>query len=173
MHRPAEDRFSQEILPHLDAAYALARWLTRSEHDAEDVVQESMIKAMRHIDGYQGLNAHAWLLAVVRTTAYTWLRKHRAEELRPMNEEIHALPDDEQAQPDAAMISGERRQRVLHVLERLPVHLREALLLRELEGLSYKAIAEVIGAPIGTVMSRLARARELLSQLLTTEVRDA
>ncbi len=95
MHRPAEDRFSQEILPHLDAAYALARWLTRSEHDAEDVVQESMIKAMRHIDGYQGLNAHAWLLAV-RTTAYTWLRKHRAEELRPMNEEIHALPDDEQ-----------------------------------------------------------------------------
>jgi RNA polymerase sigma-70 factor (ECF subfamily) len=173
MHRSAERRFSEEILPHLDAAYSLARWLTRSEHDAEDIVQEAMVKALRGIGGYQGLNAHGWLLAIVRTTAFTWLRKHRAEELQPMHDELPSAAETQEMQPDAELIRREHRHQVQRMLDRLPIHLREVLLLREVEGLPYKTIAEVIGTPIGTVMSRLSRAREQLSQLLATVVQDA
>lgn len=159
------DRFEQDVLPHLDAAYALARWLTRDQHSAEDVVQEALLRAMRSIAGFRGVNGRGWVLAIVRNTAYTWLQRNRPEELLPMNDDLHD-PGSADPGPDAAMISAERRELMQQALARLPLPYREALVLREVEGMSYKAIAELAQVPIGTVMSRLARAREQLARLL-------
>ena len=158
--------FEQAVLPHLDAAYNLARWLVRNPQDAEDVVQEACLRAVRYFGGYQEGNARAWLLRIVRNTAYTYLEKKRPGDLaEEFDETIHA---SEHVQPDAeAVLLRSVESRMLQeALEGLPVRFREAIILRELEGLSYKEIAEVMGVPIGTVMSSLARGRTQLRERL-------
>jgi len=158
--------FDEVVLPHLDAAYNLARWLVRNPHDAEDIVQEACLRAVRFFGGYQEGNARAWLLRIVRNTAYTFLEKKRPGELaEEFDETIHA---GERVQPDAeaTLLQSVENRMLQEALEGLPVRFREAIILRELEGLSYKEIAEVMGIPIGTVMSSLARGRTQLRDLL-------
>jgi RNA polymerase sigma factor (sigma-70 family) len=163
--------FEQTVMPHLDAAYNLARWLTRNDHDAEDVVQEAYLRAFKSFGGFYGTDGRAWLLTIVRNTCYTWLRRNRAEELStPFDEEIHreavASPN-----PEELLLENADRRRLQDALEELPVEFREALVLRELEGLSYKEIADVSGVPLGTVMSRLARARDRLKDTLARHIK--
>jgi RNA polymerase sigma-70 factor (ECF subfamily) len=160
-------RFDQAILPHLDAAYNLARWLLHSGHDAEDVVQEACLRAFRSLDGFHGTDGRAWLLAIVRNTCYTWLERQRAA--RPattFDEGVHCGSAPAES-PESRLARREDRDLLRAALEELPPEYREAIVLRELEGLSYKDIAGVAGVPLGTVMSRLARARERLQQSLT------
>jgi RNA polymerase sigma-70 factor, ECF subfamily len=159
-----EPDFERTIVPHLDAAYNLARWLVRNRQNAEDVVQEACLRAVRFFGGYQGGDARAWLLRIVRNTAYTFLAKNRPAELaEELNERLYVDP-----RPDAETLAIKSMEsaRLQEALERLPVRFREALILREMEGMSYKQIAEVIGIPMGTVMSSLARARARLKELL-------
>ena len=164
---PPSSAFDQVVLPHLDAAYNLARWLTRNAHDAEDVVQEAFLRALRFFGGYHGGNARAWLLTIVRNTCYDWLRRHRPSEVpAALDEDLHSTVDPSPTQEDRVMEQSDRR-RLRAALEALPLAWREVLILRELEGLSYKEIADVAGIKIGTVMSRLARARSGLQQQLT------
>ena len=159
-------RFEQAVLPHLGAAYNLARWLTRSDHDAEDVVQEAYLRAVKFFGGFHGADGRSWLLAIVRNTCYTWLEQHRARQ-RPaaFDEEVHGMAS-EAGNPETLLARKEDQQTVRRAVEELPLELREAIVLRELEGLSYKEIAAVAGIPLGTVMSRLARARQRLQQCL-------
>jgi RNA polymerase sigma-70 factor (ECF subfamily) len=159
-------RFEQVILPHLDAAYNLARWLTRDDHDAEDTVQEAYLRAYQFFGGFRGTDGRAWLLAVVRNTCYTWLEKNRPRVPETTFDEArHGAAGA--AGPEALLLQKEERERLRRALEELPAEFREVIVLRELEGLTYKEIAAIIGAPLGTVMSRLARARERLQQVLT------
>jgi len=152
--------FEQVVLPHLDAAYNLARWLAGNDHDAEDIAQEACARAWQFRGGYRGGDSRAWLLAIVRNTAYTWLKKNRSRIMVPLeDQEVAAVEDATASAPDfhnadAAMLRA--------AVEELPLEFREALVLRELEGLSYKEIADVAEVPLGTVMSRLARARRQL-----------
>jgi RNA polymerase sigma-70 factor (ECF subfamily) len=151
--------FHDLLLSHLDSAYNLARWLTRSSHDADDVVQEAYLRAFQYADGFRGGNARAWLLAIVRNTSYKWLRKMRAwEPVTEFDEEIHAS-DIEPANPEQLLLQHAEGHLVETALGTLPVRFREILVLRELEGLAYKEIADVMGMPMGTVMSTLSRAR--------------
>lgn len=158
--------FEQTILSHLDAAYNLARWLVRSPADADDVVQESCLRALRFYDGFRGGDSRAWFLKIVRNTCYSWLRKGRPAELsEEFDEMVHstgATWDD----PETELLSQADTARVRQALEALPVAFREVLVLREIEGLSYKEISNAIGAPIGTVMSGLSRARRKLRDQL-------
>jgi len=159
-------RFEQAMLPHLDAAYNLARWLTRKDHDAEDVVQEAYLRAWKSFGGFRGGDGKAWLLATVRNTCYTWLAKNRAQLAEtPFDETVHSQAV---AAPNPAQLAlREEDIALLHqAIAALPVEFREAVVLRDLEGLSYHDIAAVAGLPLGTVMSRLARARERLQQML-------
>jgi RNA polymerase sigma-70 factor (ECF subfamily) len=157
------------VLPHLNAAYNLARWLTRDEHDAEDVVQDAFVRALRFFDGFRGDDARAWLLAIVRNTSYDYLRRHRPHEVaEPFNEEFHS-PTEEGQTPEALLLRRTDQVMVRRALEMLPLAWREIIILREFEGLSYKQIADVTGIRIGTVMSRLARARGQLQQLLAAD----
>ena len=159
-------RFEQVLMPHLDAAYNLARWLTRNDTDAEDVVQEAYLRAFRFFDGFRGGNARAWLLKIVRNTCFTWLRQNRAQEpATEFDEEFHSEESDS-ASPEKLMLQNADNQLVRQALEELPVEFRETLILRELDGLSYKEIADVTGISIGTVMSRLSRARQRLEKVL-------
>jgi RNA polymerase sigma-70 factor (ECF subfamily) len=160
-------RFEALLLPHLDAAYNLARWLTRNDQDAEDMVQEAYLRAFKSFDSFYGANARAWLLTIVRNTCYTWLAKNRADGLAiSLEDELHDV-EGEGPDPQALLLHRENKQLLRQALEELPAEFREALVLRELEGLSYKEIAEIAGIPSGTVMSRLARARGRLKQSLT------
>jgi RNA polymerase sigma factor (sigma-70 family) len=166
-------RFEEVILPHMDAAYNLARWLARNDHDAEDLVQESYLRAFKFFGSFHGANARGWLLTIVRNTCYTWFRENRAEELTTsFNEEIHSTEADP-FDPQKLLLQRESSQLLKQALEELPMEFREVLVLRELEGLSYKEIAVIADIPPGTVMSRLARARtrlkQCLSKLLNTE----
>jgi len=155
-------RFEQTILPHLDAAYNLARWLTRDDGDAEDVVQEAYLRAFRFFDGFHGGDSRAWLLTIVRHTGYTWLRHRRAQDLTtPFDEELHD-PGCADSDPERVLLGRADTQVIREALEALPVEFREVVILRELEGLSYKEIAGIGGIPVGTVMSRLARGRKRL-----------
>jgi RNA polymerase sigma-70 factor, ECF subfamily len=161
--------FEQVVLPHLDAAYNLARWLTRSDADAEDVVQEACVRALRFFGGFRGDDARRWLLAIVRNSSYDFLRRHRPQELTDaFDEEIHTAAEEVQT-PEALLLRRADRAMVRQALEALPLAWREVIILRELEGLSYKQIADVAGIKIGTVMSRLARARAQLQRLLAAE----
>ncbi|HEV2350512.1 MAG TPA: sigma-70 family RNA polymerase sigma factor [Terriglobia bacterium] len=163
--------FEQAVLPHLDAAYNLARWLTRNEHDAEDVVQEAYMRAFQFFAGFYGMDGRGWLLTIVRNTCYTWLRKNRAGELStPFDEEVHR-EEASSPNPEELFLKNADRQHLQDALEKLPLEFREALVLRELEGLSYKQIADVTGVPVGTVMSRLARARDRLKDALVRGVK--
>lgn len=161
-----KDRFEQVVMPHLDAAYNLARWLTRNDHDAEDVVQEAYLRALRFFDGFRGGDARAWLLKIVRNTCYTWLGQNRSRELATeFDEEIHSQEADASS-PEKLALQNADGQIVRQALEELPVEFRETLILREIDGLSYKEIAGVTGISIGTVMSRLSRARQRLEKAL-------
>jgi RNA polymerase sigma-70 factor (ECF subfamily) len=156
------DRFDESVLPYLDAAYNLARHLLRDAHEAEDAVQESFVRAIRHFGSFRGVDGRAWLLTIVRNTCFTQLRRRRSGgEKVEFDEETHTVWDDTSA-PEAALARTIAAESVREGLSRLPVEFREVLVLRELEGLSYKEIAQVAGVPIGTVMSRLARARRQL-----------
>jgi RNA polymerase sigma-70 factor, ECF subfamily len=165
-------RFEQSVLPHLDAAYNLARWLTRNEHDARDVVQDACLRAFKFFGGFRGDNSRSWLLTIVRNTSYTWLQKNRKHELvSAMDETTEAVVDDS-PNPSATLLQNLDRDRVRQAIENLPLEFREAIILRELEDMSYREIADIAGVPIGTVMSRLARARKLLEQELVKTIDD-
>jgi len=160
------ERFEAAVLPHLDSAYNLARYLTRDVHDAEDVVQEAYLRALRYFGGYRGGDARAWLLAIVRNTFHTWRRRERhQDEATEFDEDRHSEVI-EGAHPGALLDTALDREALERALERLPTEFREVLVLRELEGMSYKEIGAVVGVPVGTVMSRLARARERLRRSL-------
>ena len=172
-----DDRFERHVVTHLDAAYNLARWLARDEHEAEDVVQEACLRAFRFIGTFHGGSARAWLLAIVRNTFYSRFRKNRAQAQNVSFDEDVDGPDD-----DAAVAPGwdasvsedvsrglereDAKRTVAQALATLPAEFREIIILRELEDLSYREIASVAQIPIGTVMSRLSRARRLLLDVL-------
>jgi RNA polymerase sigma-70 factor (ECF subfamily) len=159
-------RFEQLVLPHLDSAVNLARWLLRNRDDAEDVVQEAMMRAYRFFEQFRGGDARAWLLQIVRNSCYSWFEKNRPSELAvEFNEELHEHPSHN---PEALATQADERQRLMKALESLPARSREVLVLRELEGCSYQEIAEIAGIPMGTVMSTLSRAREKLQRALIT-----
>jgi RNA polymerase sigma-70 factor (ECF subfamily) len=165
------ERFEQTVLPHLDAAYNLARWLTRNDQDAQDVTQEACLRAFRFFDGYQGGNMRAWLMSIVRNTCYTWLHKNRAPgSAEVFDEEIHSAEIIGSADPEVQALTRADKEALQRSLEQLPTVFREALVLRELEGMSYKQIADVTSVSLGTVMSRLARARTRLRQSLSVEL---
>ena len=159
-------RFEQVVLPHLAAAYNLARWLTRNDHDAEDVVQESYLRAYRSFDRFRGADGRPWLLAVVRNTCYTWLKQNRAHELAtPFDETLHS-PEAGPSEAERRLLQQASAELLREALGELPAEFREVIVLRELEGMSYKEIASVADVPLGTVMSRLTRARARLQQRL-------
>jgi RNA polymerase sigma-70 factor (ECF subfamily) len=171
-------RFEAAVLPHLDAAYNLARWLTRDEHAAEDMVQEAYLRALKFFGGFRGGDGKAWILAIVRNACFDWLKLRRAEDLHDtFDENIHGADMDSPAghtenaavNPETSAARSATAEWIRDALEHLPAEYREALVLRELEGLSYKEIASVAEVPIGTVMSRLARARKQLREQLHLE----
>jgi RNA polymerase sigma-70 factor (ECF subfamily) len=158
-------RFEQLVLPHLDAAFNLARWILRGRADAEDVAQEATLRALRFFRGFHGGDARSWLLQIVRNSCYTWLEKNRPMELAVEFDE--ELFPQTAVTPESLAIAGDNRERLTRALEDLPPRFREVLVLRELEGCSYKEIATITAMPIGTVMSALARARQRLHRSLT------
>jgi RNA polymerase sigma factor (sigma-70 family) len=160
------ERFEQALLPHLDAAYNLARWMTGDDHDAEDLVQGAYLRALKFFGGFRGENSRAWLLRIVRNVCYTWRDQKRAGgTATAFDEEVHGVEFDTLG-PERRLLLEEDKQSVRRAVEELPVELREVVVLRELEGLSYKEIAAIAEIPMGTVMSRLARARERLHERL-------
>jgi len=150
--------FTEVVLPHLDSAYNLARWLVRNSDDAEDIVQEALTRALQYFDGFHGGDARAWLLRIVRNTSYRWLQKNRARQPVEFDEVIHAGRGG--ASPETLMLQNADGQLVEQAMKALPAQFREVLVLRELQGLTYKEISDVVGLPMGTVMSRLSRARD-------------
>jgi RNA polymerase sigma factor (sigma-70 family) len=166
LHEPMlRAHFEEAVLPHLDAAYNLARWLTGDDHDAEDVVQEAYLRAYKFFSGFRGGNARSWLLTVVRHTCYTWLKRHRGWHQSPLFDETHDEASDD-LNPEKLYWQRADQELVRQALETLAAEFREVIVLRELEGLSYQEIAAVAGIPMGTVMSRLSRARRQLQQNL-------
>ncbi len=164
-------RFEAVVLPHLAAAYNLARWLTRNDQDAEDLVQEAYLRALKSFEGFYGGDGRGWILAIVRNACYTWLQQNRRQELAEVfDEEIHTVEDHARS-PEAVLLQSADAQLLREALEKLPVEFREILILRELEGMSYREIADLAGIRVGTVMSRLARGRERLQQQLTHPVK--
>jgi len=160
--------FEEALLPHLDAAHNLARWLLRNEQDAQDVVQEAYLRAFKSFGGFHGSNGRAWLLTIVRNTSYTLLKKNRAVDLTTtFDEQIHAI-GHESVSPAAILEHAEDAELIRKAMDELPAEFREILTLRHQEGLSYKEIGEIVKIPAGTVMSRLARARAKLKEYLTT-----
>jgi RNA polymerase sigma-70 factor (ECF subfamily) len=159
--------FEQAVLPHLDAAYNLARWITRNEQDAEDVVQEAYLRAFRFFAGFRGGDVRAWLLKIVRNTCYTWLHANRPlQDATEFDENL--FPSDSRAlNPEEVVLQNDSGTLVRKALEKLAPNYREVLVLRELEGMSYREIADITGMPVGTVMSSLSRARGRLRQALT------
>jgi len=163
------ERFERTVLPHLDDAYTLARYLLRDEHDAEDVVQDAVLRGLRHFDGYRGGDARSWLLAIVRNGCFTWHRRNR--NVVQLGEATLALVADS-AETDAAAVADSERRRIRDAVAALPLEFREVIVLREIEELSYKQISEIVGAPVGTVMSRLARGRRRLAVALGQDDRE-
>lgn len=159
-----EKFFETNVVPHMGAAYNLARWLTRNDHDAEDVVQEAYLRAFRFWESFRGADPRAWLLAIVRNTCFTWLHQNR----KPSSELPEDMPDLNTANtnPETLLLANFDAELLRRAVEELPLEFREAIVLRELEGLSYKEISSITSVPIGTVMSRLARARNRLQKAL-------
>ncbi len=171
----AKARFAQIVLPRLDEGYRLARWLTGSASDAEDVVQEACIRAYRAIENFAEGNARAWFLTIVRNAAYSWLQRHRPSKLVSLEDmPIEAQQEVETGgilvaavpTPEDLLLAKQRSVALQNAVEKLPLHLRETLVLREFHGLSYREIAAISNVPTGTVMSRLAKARQSLLSLL-------
>jgi RNA polymerase sigma-70 factor (ECF subfamily) len=166
--RRRRSRFESVVLPHLDAAYALARWLTRNDADAADVVQEAVLRAFRYFDTYRQGDAKSWILRIVRRTCYSWLERNRPADVVPLDDDagVHdggiAGGPIEAGDTEALLQNRSDLRRLDVLIEALPVPLREAIVLRELHELGYREIAEITGVPIGTVMSRLHRARSAL-----------
>jgi RNA polymerase sigma factor (sigma-70 family) len=162
--------FEAMMLPCMDAAHNLARWLLRNEQDAQDVVQEAYLRAFRSFAGFRGSNGRAWLLTIVRNTAYTLLKKNRTADLTtPFDEEIHAT-SYESVSPATILEHAEDAELIKNAMDGLPAEFREILILRHQENLSYNEIGDILKIPIGTVMSRLARARGKLKQYLAASV---
>lgn len=171
-HRTSDtQRFEELVLPHLNAAYNLARWLTRSDTAAQDVVQESCLRAFRAFPRFVGGNARAWLLTIVRNQCYTWLKASAAEPVVEIDDGV-LTSDVDQATlthgdtPEAGASQAQDREILERALQNLPIVFREVIVLKDLEDMSYKEIAALTGVPIGTVMSRLSRAREMLRKIL-------
>jgi len=158
--------FEKTILPHFDAAYNLARWLTGNEHDARDMVQESCLRAFKFFGGFRGGDARAWLLTIVRNTVYSWLqRRQKGEHVFQPEEEMEKF-EDVSVNPEGLLARNANIEAVRAAIAQLPPEFREALVLREMENYSYKEIADIVGVQIGTVMSRLARGRRQLQRIL-------
>ena len=159
-------RFEELVLPHLGAALNLARWILGNRADAEDVTQDAVLRAVRFFSGFAGGDARAWLLQIVRNSCYTWLQKKRPAELAvEFDEELYPTSS---GSPETLAVQADERDRLQVALESLPPRAREILVLRELEGCSYREIAQITGVPIGTVMSNLSRGRERLQRAMTT-----
>ena len=169
------ERFEAVVLPHLSAAYRLARYLTWNDADAEDVVQEAFLRALRYFGGFRGqgdTQSRAWLLAIVRNMARTWQRRHRADaSTTEFDEAVHSEAATDET-PGSALSRHDLRDTLSDALDRLPPDFREVIVLREIEGLSYKEISDVVNVPAGTVMSRLARARKRLQEVLLASDRE-
>jgi RNA polymerase sigma-70 factor (ECF subfamily) len=162
--------FEGAMLPHLDAAHNLAKWLLRNEQDAQDVVQEAYLRAFRSFGGFRGTNGRAWLLTIVRNTSYTLLKKSHAVDLTTaFDEKIHAT-GHESVSPATILEHSEDAELIKEAMDELPAEFREILILRHQEGLSYKEIADIAQIPPGTVMSRLARARAKLKECLEARI---
>ena len=158
-------RFEELVLPHLDAAYNLARWLSRDPHDADDIVQDACVRAIKYLGSLHGTDARAWFLTIVRHAFYDWLSRNRPSEIVPDDgTAIDSAIDHGGATPEQMALRNDQTQALADAIGALPLQFREVLILRELEDLSYKEIARVADVPIGTVMSRLARARALLQR---------
>ncbi|TMG86285.1 MAG: sigma-70 family RNA polymerase sigma factor [Betaproteobacteria bacterium] len=159
-------RFEQAVLPQLDAAYNLARWLTRNGSDAEDVVQDACERALKYFRAFRGGDAKAWFLTIVRHACYDWLERNRPAEIVPGDTEaiIDGTPDPTALTPEQTAMRNASGAALAEAIAALPLGYREVLILRELEGMPYREIARVVDIPIGTVMSRLARARGLLQR---------
>jgi RNA polymerase sigma-70 factor (ECF subfamily) len=170
--RSAGESFDEVVLPHLDAAYRLARWLMRNEHDAQDVVQDASLRALRYFRTFTGGDGRAWFLRIVRNTCSGW-RGHRFDALTdPFDEEQHrsVWPASD---PERVLLQTDDATLVERAMRNLPDRFHQLLVLRELEGLSYRELADVTGIPVGTVMSRLSRAREALRDALDSELRPS
>jgi RNA polymerase sigma factor (sigma-70 family) len=162
--------FEEAVLPHLNAAYNLAHWLTRNDTDAEDVVQEAYLRAFKFFGGFHGADGRSWLLAIVRNTCYTWMQHNRSPELSvPLDDELHEI-ESKDLNPETLLVQRADTLMVRQALEELPVEFREVLVLRELEEMSYRDIASITDLPLGTVMSRLARGRKRLQLALTNQM---
>jgi RNA polymerase sigma factor (sigma-70 family) len=167
-------RFEQAVLVHLDAAYNLARWLTQDEAGAEDAVQEACLRAFRFFEGQHGPSPKAWFMAIVRNASLDWIREHRRGALEEeYDDELHSRSAGTGEPPDAAAVRASDARWLHECMARLPHDYREVLVLRELEELSYKEISVIVEVPLGTVMSRLARGRDLLQQRLLASRRKA
>jgi RNA polymerase sigma-70 factor (ECF subfamily) len=167
------ERFERIVVPHLDDAYTLARYLLRNEHDAQDAVQDAVLRALRYFDGYRDGDARAWLLAIVRNCCLTSQRKHMVDRATVSfgDDIVPQITDGRET--DALAIERSERQMLERAVAALPIEFREVIVLREIEDLSYREISDVVGVPIGTVMSRLARARKRLSEALGVGAQEA
>jgi len=171
-------RFEKLVLPHMNSAFNVARWLTHNDQDAQDVVQEAYLRAFRFFGGFRGDDARAWLLSIVRNTFYTWYQQNRghAPDTLEFEEDMHSLEtstSDHDNSPEAMLIRSQSQKRVHKALLSLRLEYREVIVLRELEELSYKEIAAIVGIPMGTVMSRLGRGRQQLAALLAPTDQEA
>jgi len=160
------------VLPHLDAAYNLARWITRNDHDAQDVVQEAVLRAYRFFDGLRG-EPKPWMLAIVRNSCLSWLQVNRPADLSAFDDRVVEAETPDEAGPEAQAMRAVDRRMLNDAIAALPAQFREVLVLRELEDLSYREIARIADIPMGTVMSRLARARRLLGEFVRAVSRAA
>jgi RNA polymerase sigma-70 factor (ECF subfamily) len=164
--------FEQVVLPHLDAAHNLARWLAGNDHDAQDVAQEACLRAFKFFGGFHGDNARAWLLTIVRNTFYNWLKKNRPSEIAGGLDDEALAVEDVSVNAEALNLRLADAGVVRRAISELPVEFREMIVLRDMEGLSYKEITDLSEVPMGTVMSRLARARNLLQKSLAGEFQN-
>jgi RNA polymerase sigma-70 factor, ECF subfamily len=160
--------FQQAVLPHLDAAYNLARWLMRNEPDAQDAVQEAYLRAFRFFPGFRGGDGRAWLMKIVRNTCYTLMHANRLAQSANEFDENVFLSDTRALNPEEIVLRDGSVNLVRKAMENLPPNIREILILREIEGMSYREIADIAGIPLGTVMSTLSRARTRLRADLTS-----
>ena len=161
-------RFEEQISPHLKSAYNLAKWLTRSHEDAEDVVQDAFLRAFSAFESFRGESAKPWLLTIVRNTSMTWLKRNRNAAATIGLEQSLEDPIERSPDPEEILLISCDREQVRKALEQLPLDFRETLVLREMEGLSYREISAIVGVPLGTVMSRLSRGRDWLRRVLSS-----
>jgi RNA polymerase sigma-70 factor (ECF subfamily) len=163
------NRFRKQALCHLDEAYNLARWLARDRHDAEDIVQEACLRALRGFANFRGEDGRAWLLTIVRNTCYTWLKRKRNQGVAMDADADVETVESEGADPHSVLSRHIETEHLRAAIEELPLEFREVVILKDLQGLSYREIAEIVEVPIGTVMSRLSRGRRRLTDRLSVE----